>query len=122
MAVVATVIALFGPSAQAAADGKPCRTPCLSVNVPREAPEKKEKPVEAESRSAPAPAPAVRPAARPRPQATASAAPATQPHEMPREPVARRPAPSKRCTDINMRAAVGEPLSDEDMKTLRSQC
>ncbi|MDQ0074174.1 hypothetical protein J2W34_005994 [Variovorax boronicumulans] len=36
--------------------------------------------------------------------------------------MAERPAPSKRCTDINMRAAVGEPLSDEDMKTLRSQC
>ncbi|MDP9989701.1 hypothetical protein J2W28_004762 [Variovorax boronicumulans] len=36
--------------------------------------------------------------------------------------MAKRPAPSKRCTDINMRAAVGVPLSDEDMKTLRSQC
>jgi len=117
MAVVATVIALYGPSARAAADGKPCRTPCLSVSVPREAPEK-EKPVEAEPRPVPAAA-AVRPAAKPRPQATAAAAP---PHEAQKEPVARRPAPSKRCTDINMRAAVGEPLSDEDMKTLRSQC
>ncbi|SFP16682.1 hypothetical protein SAMN03159339_0676 [Variovorax sp. 770b2] len=115
MAVVATVIALFGPPAQAAADGKPCRTPCLSVNVPREAPEK---PAEAEAK----PATAARPNARPRPQATASAAPAPHPYEAQREPVAKRPAPSRRCTDINMRAAVGEPLSDEDMKTLRSQC
>lgn len=115
MAVVATVIALFGAPAQAAADGKPCRTPCLSVNVPREAPEK---PAEAEAR----PATAARPNAKPRPQATASATPAPQQHEAQREPVAKRPAPSKRCTDINMRAAVGEPLSDEDMKTLRSQC
>lgn len=117
MAVVATVIALFGPPARAAADGKPCRTPCLSVNVPRDAPEKPEKPAEAE----PKPAPAARPVAKPRPQATASAAPAS-PYEAQKEPVAKKPAPSKRCTDINMRAAVGEPLSDEDMKTLRSQC
>ena len=115
MAVVATVIALFGSPAQAAADGKPCRTPCLSVNVPREVPEK---PAEAEAR----PATAARPNAKPRPHATASATPAPQQHEAQREPVAKRPAPSKRCTDINMRAAVGEPLSDEDMKTLRSQC
>ena len=114
MAVVATVIALFGPPALAAADGKPCRTPCLSVNVPRDAPEK---PAEAELK----PAPAARPVAKPRPQATASAAPAS-PYEAQKEPVAKKPAPSKRCTDINMRAAVGEPLSDEDMKTLRSQC
>lgn len=120
MAVVATVIALFGPPVQAAsADAKPCRTPCLSVNVPREAPEK---PAEAEAK----PAAAARPNAKPRPQATASVTPvpvpAPQQHETQREPVAKRPAPSRRCTDINMRAAVGEPLSDEDMKTLRSQC
>lgn len=119
MAVVATVIALFGPTAQAAADAKPCRTPCLSAGVPRETPEK---PAEADAKPAPAPRPAER--TRPRPQATASAAPAPQQqqHEAQREPMAKRPAPSKRCTDINMRAAVGEPLSDEDMKTLRSQC
>jgi hypothetical protein len=115
MAVVATVIALLGPPARAATDGKPCRTPCLSVSVPREAPEK---PAEAEAK----PATAARPNAKPRPQATASAAPAPHLYEAQREPVAKRPAPSRRCTDINMRAAVGEPLSDEDMKTLRSQC
>lgn len=118
MAVVATVIALFGPTAQAAADAKPCRTPCLSAGVPREAPDK---PAQADAK----PAPAARPTERPKPklQATASAAPAPQQqHEAQREPMAKRPAPSKRCTDINMRAAVGEPLSDEDMKTLRSQC
>jgi hypothetical protein len=39
-----------------------------------------------------------------------------------REAAAPRAAPSKRCSEINMRAAVGEPLSDQDMKTLRSQC
>ena len=120
MAVVATVIALFGPTAQAAADAKPCRTPCLSAGVPRETPEK---PAEADAKPPPAARPAER--TRPRPQATASAAPAPQQqqqHEAQREPMAKRPAPSKRCTDINMRAAVGEPLSDEDMKTLRSQC
>jgi hypothetical protein len=111
MAVVATVIALFGPPARAAADGKPCRTPCLSANVPREVPEKA---AEAEPKPA-------RTVAKPRPQATASAAP-TQPYEAQKESMAKRPAPSKRCTDINMRAAIGEPLSDEDMKTLRSQC
>ena len=121
MAMVATVIALSGPPAQAAADAKPCRTPCLSVNVPHEAPEKPagkpaEKPAEAEPKAAPV----ARPGGRPRPQATASATPPQQ--EATREPVTRRPAPSKRCSDINMRAAVGEPLSDEDMKTLRSQC
>jgi len=120
MAVVATVIALSGPPARAAADAKPCRTPCLSVDVPREP---AEKPAEAEPR--PAPAPAARPGARPRPQATATAVvapPPQPPQEVQREPVAKRPAPSRRCSDINMRAAVGEPLSDEDMKTLRSQC
>jgi hypothetical protein len=39
-----------------------------------------------------------------------------------REAAVSKPAPSKRCSEINMRAAVGEPLSDQDMKTLRSQC
>ena len=115
MAVVATVIALSGLPARAAADAKPCRTPCLSVSVPREP---AEKPAEAEPK--PAPAPAARPGAQPRPQATAVAAP--PPQDVQRESVAKRPAPSRRCSDINMRAAVGEPLSEEDMKTLRSQC
>ncbi|MDZ4278300.1 MAG: hypothetical protein U1B78_04095 [Dehalococcoidia bacterium] len=50
-----------------------------------------------------------------------SVAPAPAP-EAHREPVERRPAPSKRCSEINMRAAVGEPLSDQDMTILRSQC
>ena len=118
MAVVATAIALYGPRAQAAADAKPCRTPCLSVNVPHEAPTPPtEKAEEAEPKPKPAPVANARPSARPRPQPTAAASP-----EVPRDAVARRPAPSKRCSDINMRAAVGEPLSDQDMKTLRSEC
>lgn len=119
MALVATVIALQCTPAQAAADAKPCRTPCLSVNVPREPTEKApEKAPEPEPK--PAPAAVARPAAKPRPQATAQASTTSQ--DAQREPVARRPAPSKRCGDINMRAAIGEPLSDQDMKTLRSQC
>lgn len=109
-AVVATVIALHGARAHAAGEAKPCRTPCLAVPVPAEAPPAKE--VE------PKPA-VVRPAPKPRPQITATAAPAPEAH---REPVERHPVPSKRCSEINMRAAVGEPLSDQDMKTLRSQC
>lgn len=109
-AVVATVIALHGARAHAAGEAKPCRTPCLAVPVPAEAPPAKE--VE------PKPA-VVRPAPKPRPQITATAAPAPEAH---REPVERRSVPSKRCSEINMRAAVGEPLSDQDMKTLRSQC
>ncbi|SCX60156.1 hypothetical protein [Variovorax sp. EL159] len=123
MALVATVIALQCMPAQAAADAKPCRTPCLSVNVPREI---AEKPAEKAPKKAPdpepkpAPAAVARPAAKPRPQAAAQASTTSQ--DAQREPVARRPAPSKRCGDINMRAAIGEPLSDQDMKTLRSQC
>jgi len=104
------VIALHGARAHAAGEAKPCRTPCLAVPVPAEAPPAKE--VE------PKPA-VVRPAPKPRPQITATAAPAPEAH---REPVERHPVPSKRCSEINMRAAVGEPLSDQDMKTLRSQC
>ncbi|WP_167481185.1 hypothetical protein [Acidovorax cavernicola] len=114
MAVVATVIALHGARARAADEAKPCRTPCLSVPKPAEAPQAKE----------PEPKPAAvtaRPAPKPRPQITATAAPVPAP-EVHREPVERRPAPSKRCSEINMRAAVGEPLSDQDMKILRSQC
>jgi len=111
-AVVATVIALHGARAHAAGEAKPCRTPCLAVPVPVEAPQAKE--------AEPKPA-VVRPAPKPRPQITATAAPAPAP-EAHREPVERRPAPSKRCSEINMRAAVGEPLSDQDMTILRSQC
>ncbi|KQX86772.1 hypothetical protein ASD34_10515 [Variovorax sp. Root473] len=109
-AVVATVIALYGVRADAAGEAKPCRTPCLAVPVPAEAPPARE----AEPRPA-----VVRPAPKPRPQITATAAPAPEAH---RDPVERRPAPSKRCSEINMRAAVGEPLSDQDMTILRSQC
>ncbi|KQX39664.1 hypothetical protein [Variovorax sp. Root434] len=109
-AVVATVIALHGARAHAAGEAKPCRTPCLAVPVPAEAPPAQE--IE------PKPA-VVRPVPKPRPQITATAAPAPEAH---REPVERHPVPSKRCSEINMRAAVGEPLSDQDMKTLRSQC
>ena len=108
-AVVATVIALHGARAHAAGEAKPCRTPCLAVPKPAEAAQAKD----AE------PKPAARPAPKPRPQITATAAPAPEAH---REPVERRPAPSKRCSEINMRAAVGEPLSDQDMTILRSQC
>ncbi|WP_159270839.1 hypothetical protein [Variovorax boronicumulans] len=111
-AVVATVIALHGARAHAAGEAKPCRTPCLAVPVPAEAPPAKE--------AEPKPA-VVRPAPKPRPQITATAAPTPAP-EVHREPAERRPAPSKRCSEINMRAAVGEPLSDQDMTILRSQC
>jgi len=126
MAVVATVIALHGRPVQAAetaADApKPCRTPCLSASAPREPTEpaataKADKgPKAEEGPSKP------KPAARARPQ---PAAPVPSPPPVQREAsaaAAQRPAPSKRCTEINMRAAVGEPLSDQDMKTLRSQC
>ena len=119
MALVAMVIALQCMPARAAADAKPCRTPCLAVNVPREP---ADKPVEKapELKPAPAPAAVARSAVKPRPQTTAQAATASQ--DAQREPITRRPAPSKRCSEINMRAAVGEPLSDQDMKTLRNQC
>ncbi len=119
MAVVATVIALHGRPAQAAEPAgaaKPCRTPCLSANVPREPAEpspaeKSEKTDEALSK----PKPVIR---------TRAQQPAAPPSPPPvqREAAAPRAAPSKRCSEINMRAAVGEPLSDQDMKTLRSQC
>lgn len=108
-AVVATVIALHGARAHAAGEAKPCRTPCLAVPKPAEAPQARD----AE------PKPVARPALKPRPQITATAAPTPEAH---REPAERRPAPSKRCSEINMRAAVGEPLSDQDMTILRSQC
>jgi hypothetical protein len=118
MAVVATVIALHGRPAQAAESAgaaKPCRTPCLSANVPREqveppSTEKPEKTDEAPSK----PKPVIRT------RAQQPAAPPPPPVQ--REAAAPRAAPSKRCSEINMRAAVGEPLSDQDMKTLRSQC
>ncbi|WPG36153.1 hypothetical protein [Variovorax sp. EBFNA2] len=109
-AVVATVVALHGARAHAAGEAKPCRTPCLAVPKPAEAPQAKE--------AEPKPA-VVRPAPKPRPQITATAAPAPEAH---REPAERRSVPSKRCSEINMRAAVGEPLSDQDMTILRSQC
>src|SRR5450830_843157 len=118
MALAVTVIALSGAATRAAAEGAPCRTPCLSVEVPREPAEKPEKPEHAQPRPKPAPVAVARPSNRPRVQA--AAAPSSP--EVQREAVARTPAPSKRCTDINMRAAVGEPLSEQDMKTLRSQC
>ncbi|WP_170217231.1 hypothetical protein [Variovorax gossypii] len=130
MAVVATVIALHGRPLRAAdaAEAKPCRTPCLSANVPRERAEppgagKAEKAEKAEkadkAEEAPSrPKPVV---ARTRPQPVAP--PPSAPPPVQREAAAApRPAPSKRCSEINMRAAVGEPLSDQDMKTLRSQC
>jgi hypothetical protein len=118
MAVVATVIALHGRPAQAAESAggaKPCRTPCLSANVPREPAgpspiERSEKTDEAPSK----PKPVIRTRAQP------TAPPPPPPVQ--REAAAPRPAPSKRCSEINMRAAIGEPLSDQDMKTLRSQC
>jgi len=123
MAVVATVIALHGRPVRAAdaAEAKPCRTPCLSANVPREPAEspgagKAEKADKAEEMPS-----KPKPAARARPQPVAP--PPSAPPPVQREAAAApRPAPSKRCSEINMRAAVGEPLSDQDMKTLRSQC
>jgi len=128
MAVVATVIALQGRPAQAAETAaeapKPCRTPCLSVSVPREpsepaaAAKADRAPKAEEGPSKP------KPVAKARPQ-LAAPVPVPSPPPVQREAsaaAAPRPAPSKRCTEINMRAAVGEPLSDQDMKTLRSQC
>lgn len=131
MAVVATVIALHGRPAQAAETAaeapKPCRTPCLSASVPREPAEpsgaaKADKVEKTEKTERAEEGPSKpKPVARARPQQAA-------PPSSPQPPVQReaaaapRPAPSKRCTEINMRAAVGEPLSDQDMKTLRSQC
>ncbi|NVM88706.1 type IV secretory pathway VirB10-like protein [Variovorax sp. SG517] len=126
MAVVATVIALHGRPVRAAdaAEAKPCRTPCLSANVPREPAEssgagKAEKADKADKAEEMPSKP--KPAARARPQPVAP--PPSAPPPVQREAAAApRPAPSKRCSEINMRAAVGEPLSDQDMKTLRSQC
>jgi hypothetical protein len=127
MAPIAMVIALCCAAPPSAADTKPCRTPCLSAAVPREestpAPPAAAKPTEAEPKPAPAAA-ATRPNAKPRPQAIAVAAtpPAPLAQEVEKAAAPKRPPPSRRCTEINMRAAVGEPLSDEDMKILRSQC
>jgi hypothetical protein len=125
MAPIAMVIALCCAALQAVADTKPCRTPCLSAAVPREpalAPPASEKPTEAESK--PAPVAATRPNAKPRPQAVVVAAqpPSPPAPEVEKAIAPKRPPLSRRCSDINMRAAVGEPLSDEDMKILRSQC
>ena len=117
MAPIAMAIALCCVALPATADTKPkpCRTPCLSAGVPREAvPPPAAKPAETR------PAAATRPGARP--QAVAVAA---QPLPVPEveKPVAlKKPPLARRCSEINMRAAVGEPLSDEDMKILRSQC
>ena len=74
----------------------PCPTPCLRVPHDKPAPEA----------STAAQKPQRPPAARTRPVATREAAPARSP----------------RCARINLRAAVGEPLSDEDMQFLRSHC
>lgn len=120
MAVVATVIALHGRPAQAAETAaeapKPCRTPCLSAGVAREPAEAK---AEKADRAEEGPSkPKLVARARPQPVAP----PPSQPPVQREAAAAPRPAPSKRCTEINMRAAVGEPLSDQDMKTLRSQC
>ncbi|BEP60757.1 hypothetical protein GmRootV213_13110 [Variovorax sp. V213] len=125
MAPIAMVIALCCAALPAAADTKPCRTPCLSAAVPREStptPPAAAKPTEAEAK--PAPVATSRPSARPKPQAVAVAAPPPAPmaQEVEKAAAPKRPPPSRRCTEINMRAAVGEPLSDEDMKILRSQC
>ncbi|WP_165909682.1 hypothetical protein [Variovorax guangxiensis] len=126
MAVVATVIALHGRPAQAAETAaeapKPCRTPCLSAGVPREPAEAKaEKAEKAEKADRAEEGPSKpKPVARARPQPVAP--PPSQPPVQREAAAAPRPAPSKRCTEINMRAAVGEPLSDQDMKTLRNQC
>jgi hypothetical protein len=112
MAPIAMVTALCGGVPSAVADAKPCRTPCLAVKAPPASAAE----VPAARPAAAAPRPAPRP--RSRPQAAAETA---QNPPAPLE-LARKPPPSRRCTDINMRAAVGEPLSDEDMKILRSQC
>ena len=123
MAPIAMVVALccaaFAATATATADTKPCRTPCLSAGVPREAvPPTAERP--AARPAGPKPAAATRP----RPQAVAVAAqPAPLPVPEVEKPAApKKPPLSRRCSEINMRAAVGEPLSEEDMKILRSQC
>lgn len=131
MAVVATVIALHGRPAQAAETAaeapKPCRTPCLSVSVPREPAEpsgaaKADKVEKTEKTERAEEGPSKpKPLARARPQ-PAAPPPSSQPPVQREAAAAPRSAPSKRCTEINMRAAVGEPLSDQDMKTLRSQC
>jgi outer membrane biosynthesis protein TonB len=123
MVLVATAIApwlLLGAATPAAAQAKPCRTPCLAVPKPEEKPTPEPaKPPAAVDR------PSERAAARPppKPRAPAEAPPArVAEQEADRPAPARRPAPTKRCTEINMRAAVGEPLSDQDMTYLRSQC
>ncbi len=84
----------------------PCPTPCL-----------------ARPRPAPTPAPEAAPAPAPRPVARGWPAPvsATAGVAEAAEPPPRPPA-SRRCIDINMRAAVGEPLSAQDMAYLRSEC
>ncbi len=113
MVLIATAIApwlLAGAATPAMAQARPCRTPCLAVPKPEEKPAPE-----------PAKAPAARPAPKPRAQPEAPPARVAE-HEAERSAPARRPAPTKRCTEINMRAAVGEPLSDQDMTYLRSQC
>lgn len=118
MAPIAMAIVLsFGAAPPAAAEGKPCRTPCLSADAVREPPAAEPAKPEATDESKAANA-AAKANARTRPPAARSSAyAADKPAER-----AGRPPPPKRCSSINMRAAVGEPLSEEDMKFLRSQC
>jgi len=120
MAPIAAAIVLgLGLPATGAAQGKPCRTPCLATSVPEAVvPESAAaKPQAAEK----ATVPARPPPAKPRVQAAPPARVAQREDEGPAAPP-RRPAPSPRCSEINMRAAVGEPLTDQDMTYLRSQC
>jgi hypothetical protein len=96
----AAVFAAFIAQAQEA----PCRTPCLALpRAKAEAPAK-----------APAPAPVAQ-ARQARPQQRSAPPPS---------PVvgALQQPMSRRCTDITMRAQVGEPVSDRDMAYLRSDC
>lgn len=103
LARVLGAAAVFAASVIAQAQEVPCRTPCLAL--PRAKAE------------APAKAPAPAPVAQPR-QARAQqrSAPPPSPAEARQHPMSRR------CTDITMRAQVGEPVSDRDMAYLRSDC
>jgi len=94
------------PERAQAEEAKPCPTPCLSSSVQR-APDAP--PAEPAAGPAPAPAPVARAASKPRPAPPAPTA------------AARKPPPP-RCANITMRAAVGEPVSEEELQFLRSEC
>ncbi|RYF82723.1 MAG: hypothetical protein EOO29_06015 [Comamonadaceae bacterium] len=107
--VIGSVLWLSSLSLRAQAADAPCRTPCLAVPTPAPAPE------------APAPVPAKPPAA---PKAASRPKPAQREVAVSPPSTVARPVrtASPRCTAINLRAQIGEPVSERDLTYLRSEC